>query len=452
MKCYSCSVTNSNKNYIRESMGSAASSASRIWTDLCAIDSDSMRARVLERMLSSDKGAQYVEESRRVGLYSPVLTWLTAYRSGLQTPFPYQVKPYRTASESYRSVDDSIELVVEDNPRYAMYTTPVSGSGSASASNSRAMVISPVAKAHDFFQDSLELLGLSEEEGLSHERLRTAYKRASIRAHPDKGGSEAAFDAVRRAYQYIEKILDRVSPRLSEAEKKRRSAPVTLESAREFRASSAPIVTENDGPPVQLSAKKLDMTTFNKLFEENRLPDPQRDTGYGDWLKGQGGSEEAAADPRLKGKFNQTMFEQVFREKALQQQGSTQIARRLEPDAIVPVTGVELGGRNDNYTAPMGAETQFTDLKQAYTTGSTIYQEVATIQVAERRVTSAKQAERIRAEEMARVDPDEGARIAAAAAALEQRERERRMRAAKQDEANESWADAMRRRLMVTNN
>ena len=423
-------------------MGSAASSASRIWTDLCAIDSDSMRARVLERMLSSEKGALYVEESRRVGLYGPVLTWLTAYRSGLQTPWPYRAA-------------ESIELVVEENPRYAMYTTPVTGHASGHASQSHAMVLSPVAKAHDFFQDSLELLGLSEEEGLSHERLRTAYKRASIRAHPDKGGSEAAFDAVRRAYQYVEKILDRVSPRLSESEKKRRSAPVTMETAREFRASSAPVAREGggeEGPPVQLSAKKLDMTTFNKLFDENRLPDPQRDTGYGDWLKGQGGSDEAASDPRLKGKFNQTMFEQVFREKALQQQGNTQIARRLEPDALVPVAGVELGGRNDNYSAAMGAETQFTDLKQAYTTGSTVYQEVAGVQVADRRVTSAKQAERIRAEEMARIDPDEGARIAAAAAALEQRERDRRMRAAREDEASETWADAMRRRLMVTNN
>lgn len=416
-----------------------------------------MRARVLERMLSSEKGALYVEESRRVGLYGPVLTWLTAYRSGLQTPFPYQGKrPSGSVSGPYRSVDDSIELVVEDNPRYAMYTTPVTGiqSHSQSQSQSNAMVLSPVAKAHDFFQDSLELLGLSEEEGLSHERLRTAYKRASIRAHPDKGGSEAAFDAVRRAYQYVEKILDRVSPHLSESEKKRRSAPVTMEAARDFRASSAPVAREGEeeGPPVQLSAKKLDMTTFNKLFDEHRLPDPQRDTGYGDWLKGQGGSDEAASDPRLKGKFNQTMFEQVFREKALQQQGNTQVARRLEPDALVPVAGVELGGRNDNYSAAMGAETQFTDLKQAYTTGSTVYQEVAGVQVADRRVTSAKQAERIRAEEMARIDPDEGSRIAASAAALEQRERDRRMRAAREDEASETWADAMRRRLMVTNN
>jgi len=394
-----------------------------------------MRARVLERVLSSEKGAAYVEEARRFGLYSPVLTWLTAYRSGLRTPFPYQ---------SYVGLEeDNIELIVEEAPqRYSMYTTPVPTSGQ--------MVVSPVAKAHDYFQDSLELLGLSEEEGLTHERLRTAYKRTSVRAHPDKGGSEAAFDAVRRAYQYIEKILDRVSPRLSETEKKRRTEPVTMEAARSFRSSSAPVVPEE--PPVQLNAKKLDMTTFNKLFEEHQLPDPQRDTGYGDWLKGQGGSDEAAADPRLKGKFNQTMFEQIFREKALQQQGNTQIARRLEPDALVPVAGVELGGEVDNYSAAMGAETQFTDLKQAYTTGSTVFQEVAGVRVSDRRISSVKDAERQRAEDMARVDPEEGARIAAAAAALEERERQRRMRAAKQDEAGEHWSETVRRRLMVTNN
>lgn len=425
-----------------------SASASRVWTELCAIQSDQVRARVLERVLSSERGFAYVEEGRRAGVYSPVLTWLTAFRSGLRTPWPYQVVSYQT--ESYQTGSegpDPIELVI-DEPRYHMYTAPIGPSSSPGQ-----MVVSPIAKAHDFFQDSLELLGLSEEEGLTHERLRTAYKRASIRAHPDKGGSEAAFDAVRRAYQYVEKILDRVSPRLSPDEKKRRTEPVTMESARSFRASSAPAAySEEEAAPVQLNAKKLDMTTFNKLFEENQLPDPQRDTGYGDWLKGQGGSEEAAADPRLKGKFNQNVFEQVFREKALQQQGNTQVARRLVPDALVPVAGVELGGKVDNYTSPMGAETQFTDLKQAYTTGSTVFQEVAGVQVSDRRVRSVKDAERQRAEEMARVDPEEGARIAAAAAALEERERQRRLRAAKQDEMGEHWSETVRRRLMVTNN
>jgi hypothetical protein len=51
---------------------------------------------------------------------------------------------------------------------------------------------------------------------------------------------------------------------------------------------------------------------------------------------------------------------------------------------------------------------------------------------------------------MSRVDPDEKARFAAAAAAYEEREKQRRLRLAQQDTAAESWSDQMRRRLMVS--
>ena len=105
----------------------AASSSSRVWSELCAIQSDSVRAQVLERVLSSDRGASYVADARRSGLYSPVLSWLTAYRSGLRTPFPYQIE---TAAET-------IELVVEDNPRYAMYTTPVARATATATSHNQ---------------------------------------------------------------------------------------------------------------------------------------------------------------------------------------------------------------------------------------------------------------------------------------------------------------------------
>ena len=91
------------------------------------------------------------------------------------------------------------------------------------------------------------------------------------------------------------------------------------------------------------------------------------------------------------------------------------------------------------------------DLKEAYTTGSTRYHEVADVRVSERSVRSVEEAQRIREAEMSRVDPDEKSRIAAAAAAFEERERQRRMRLAQQDTASESWADQMRRRLFVTN-
>lgn len=388
---------------------------------------------------------ELVGAAKQAGVYAHAANWLAARRMGAQSPFPYAKQ---------RQERDTIQ---HDTPRWSMYSTPVRPQQRyeeyrepAVPQRGTELIVSPAAKAMDYFQQSLALLGIDETEHLTAERLKRGYKAASLRAHPDKGGSKEAFDEVRKAFQYVEKILARVAGPTSAAEKAKMSATVSIENARAARVAAEPVA---DAPPVQLSAKKLDMNMFNRLFEENRLPDPTRDSGYGDWLKGQGGDEGvgagAGADPRLKGKFNQQLFEQVFREKAAQQTAGTAIMKRLEPDALISAAGTELGAASGNFTAAFGADTQFTDLKEAYTTGATVYQEVADVRVVERGARSVSEAEAMRAREMARVDPDESVRIAAAAAALEERERQRRMRLAQQDTAQEAWAEQMKRRLLV---
>ena len=397
-------------------------SASRIWNEICALESDTVRISMIETVLTS---ADMVYEAKRAGVYAHVLFWVADCRNGAWKTFPY------------------------GNKKKADTIQHVGSSGFSGSSNhaGNQMIVSPAAKALDYFQESLALLGIDESEGITVERLKAGYRAASLRAHPDKGGSKEAFDEVVRAYKYVEKILARINPKMSAEEKARLTAPVTLESAKASRQSLA------DVAPVKLSAKKLDMSTFNKLFEDNRLPDPGRDSGYGDWLAATGsggGSDEIAADPRLKGKFNQQAFEQVFREKAIAQTAGTAIIKRLEPDAIISAGGVELGGSNDNFTAAFGSDTQFVDLKEAYTSGSTRFHEVADVNVSTKSVRSVEEAKRLRESEMSRVDPDEKARFAAAAAAYEERERQRRMRLAQQDTAAEGWADQMRRRLLVS--
>ena len=429
-------------------------SASRIWGEICALQSDDVRAHMIETVAMSP---EIVREARYAGYYADVMAWLTAYRRGQVFAFPFR-------SGSGSVTRDTIQ---HDTPRWTMYTTPIGGSGQTQSqtqpsaqrshsypgatapSRSQELIVSPAAKALDYFQECLELLGIGEQETLTPERLKAAYKRASLTAHPDKpGGSGEAFDALNRAYTYVGKILARVSPNMSAAEKARMTAAVTMESANAYRQTSAPAALP-DQPPVALSAKKLDMGMFNKLFEENRLPDPSRDSGYGDWMKSQGGSEDVQMDARLKGKVTPQNFESVFRERALQQTPSTAVAKRLEPDALVAPMGYELGGEVKNFTAAFGSDTQFTDLMEAYTTGATMFQEVADVKVRERSARTVGEAEKIRAEEMARVDPDEKSRIAAAAAALEERERQRRLRLAQQDTTAESWHDSLRRRLLV---
>ena len=404
---------------------------------------------MIETVLSSP---DMVYEAKRSGVYGHVLFWLSDMRQGHITRFPYAALPFSSSSAppaSYPSYASADTIQHDTSDRWSMYSTPIqpkqisqrpnyqSGAGSE-------LIVSPAAKALDYFQESLALLGIDESDGITTERLKAGYRAASLRAHPDKGGSKEAFDEVVRAYKYVEKILARINPSMSKEDKQRLTAPVTLESAKANRANLQDIA------PVQLSAKKLDMGTFNKLFEENRLPEPGRDAGYGDWLGQTTGSDEVTSDPRLNGKFNQQTFEQVFRERALNQTAGTAIVKRLEPDAIMPTAGIELGGDDSNYTAALGADMQFMDLKEAYTSGSTRFHEVADVKVSSKSVRSVDEAKRIREAEMARVDPDEKSRLAAAAAAYEERERQRRMRLAQQDTAAETWADQMRRRLFVS--
>lgn len=414
-------------------MGAAGS---RIWSDICEMDSDEMRVVMLERLLATP-GYAASAMATMGHVYDETLRWIHMWRRGVRNPFPFRRSMPQVAVQSADRIEH-VGVGGWGGSRAHGFQTPVPPPETA-------MIVSPAAKALDYFQESLALLGIPEdEEDLTHEKIRMAYLRVSRKAHPDKGGSKEKFDELQRAYKYVGRILDRVKPRVTEEERERLTAPVTIDNARATRAAAAPAA------PVKLSSKKLDMSTFNKLFEENRLPDAQRDTGYGDWMASQGGSEDIAADPRLKGKFSQTNFESVFRERALKQTAGTEIMKRLEPDAIIAPVGTELGADTRNFTAAFGADTQFTDLKEAYTTGSTVFQEVADVRVTERSARSVEDAQRIRQAEMSRVDPDESARIAAAAAALERREADRRRRAAAADVAAESWSDQMRRRLFVT--
>ena len=375
-----------------------------IWTEICAIQSESLRVQMIEMVLQSP---DIVYDAKVSGMYGNILLWLTNAKAGRVQRFPYA-----TSKEPQREKEKEKQQQQYQNTE---------------------VVVHAVAKAKDYFQESVALLGIDEQEEITPERLKIGFRAAALRTHPDKpGGSKGAFDEVTRAYKYIEKILLRLNPVMK---------PETMET---IVASRESVLT--DMKPIKLSSKNLDMSSFNKLFEDNRLPDPARDNGYGDWLNSK---DTDVAAPQLKGKFTPQAFESAIRDHV--SNNNMSIVKQLEPDAMIPTVGTELGADVSNFTTPFGATTQFMDLKEAYTTGSTRFQEVADVHVSERTVRSVDEARRIRETEMARVDPDESVRFAVASAALEERERQRRLRSVQQDIAADSWADQMRRRLFVSN-
>ena len=427
-------------------MGVAASS---IWKEICALESDTVRAHMIETVIRSP---DLVAQSKIVGVYGTVMAWLSAHHSGSAVPFPYS--------------DGATQ-----DPRSVMYTTPAPGHSyrnpthhpslmpSSSFSSSTAIMVSPSAKAHDYFQEAIEMLGIGPDEQITQERLRAAYKRASLRAHPDKGGSKEEFDEVNRAYRYVEKILVRFNPRFAAETPSSHVAaapsmtisdverPTSISINTRTNTVSAPAPTPAP-QPVKLSAKKLDMSMFNKLFEENRMPDPDRDGGYGNWMKSNDAAGAIGADPRLKGKFSSDVFESVFRERVSSGGGSGGRGR----EELYAQGGTEIGGTSNNFTAAFGSDNQFTDIKEAYTSAATMFQHVADVQVVDRRVKSVDTFKQQRDAELARKDPAEAARFHAEEAAAKERERQRQARVAEQEKMTASWSDGLRRRLMVSDN
>jgi len=291
----------------------------------------------------------------------------------------------------------------------------------------------------------LQVLGLTEDMSLTLETLKLAYKKAAVKAHPDKaGGSEEKFQAITKAYAYLAEILKRITGGRTEA-----MAPQSVDPLKDSRAQDADKWKHVE--PVRLDPKNLNLNTFNQMYEQTRLPDPD-DEGYGDWLKNQ--ADGGASGPTFSGKFNRDVFNNMFQaqaqsQKAQQQQQQIQL---VHPQSmaltLAPTAGVELGrDKPADYTAPANAAMHYTDLRAAYTTESTFSGQVANVQVENRSMESYKAQ---REKGPAPMDEREAGIIAAQEAEYAAREKARQMRAAHQSTVDEQYFNRMKQ-LVLTN-
>ena len=373
----------------------------RIYSNILQIQNHATRAQMIQTCLA---GHEFIGTAKRAGLYSYLLGYVSAVQSG-QTPrpLPGEGGGVVVAGGAGRA----------PAPRQQI-APPMSGGGGGSGGNSihvprsmapppqlqmqissyrnsapegpvwQQMTISRERKAVTYFASCLEVLGIQEEVALTAEALKKAYKRMAVRAHPDKGGSEAQFEAVTRAYAYLSDIILRIqggrerAPGVVEA-------PTVLEGNR-TNESQAWQHTE----PVRLNPKNLDMNAFNQMFEQTHIPDPDTD-GYGDWLTSAEGGKSSSSAPKFSGKFNRDVFNTMFDDESRRQGGAGKpqsSALVLHPDAmaILPTMGVEIGrDRPETYTAAPSQKQQYTDLRAAYTTESTFSGKVANVQVEDRR-------------------------------------------------------------------
>jgi len=368
----------------------------RIYRNILQIQAPHTRLQMLETLLA---GQEYVASVKQAGLYGPVLSYISSIRRGEPALLPGE----RAGGNSQNSQIQQFQHSGNSGPPQNSFVGQSLNSGNsgnsriANSNNSNSIIHKSGdpgdhAKAISFFSQCLQILGLEEEVALNEELLKAAYKKASFKAHPDKGGSEQAFDQVTRAYAYLGDILRRVRGGRNEMVNVSEESPARLVGAREQTSEQWKMAE-----PVKLNPKSLNVNLFNKVFEETRLPDPDGD-GYGDWLKDANTNSQNSQNSKFNGKFNRSVFNEAFeqeiksRHSGGQGQGRAGTLANRQPEALImaPNLGIELGReRPEDFTGANLNGLKYTDLKKAYTEESTFSHQVSDVRVQNRSFDSA---------------------------------------------------------------
>jgi curved DNA-binding protein CbpA len=432
----------------------------RIYQNIIKINNPHTRVQMIETVLN---GQEFVSSAKHAGVYPHLLSYITYYRRGVQPPVLPGEPGYNPGSSFVSGADARQDpgIYTQQTPGTTTHPSLMNRPHQPQQSqqsqqqiqeyqeqpqNPYAQIVrAPEKKALSYFNSCLEVLGLTEDMSLTLEVLKAAYKKAAVKAHPDKaGGSEEKFQAITKAYAYLAEILKRITGSRSEA-----MAPQQIDPLKDSRQTEAEQWKHVE--PVRLDPKNLNLNTFNQMYEQTRLPDPDGD-GYGDWLKEEGGA--SASSQKFGGKFNRDVFNSVFERDATagrQQQHQQQI-QLVHPQSmaltLAPSSGVEIGrDKPADFTAPANAQMHYTDLRKAYTTESTFSGQVSHIQIDSRDMKSYK-AERDKGP--APMSANEAALIAAQEAEYVAQEKARQMRAAHQSTLDEQYFQRMKQ-LVLTN-
>ena len=398
----------------------------RMYENLLNIQSPTTRVQMIQTMLSSP---EHAHAAKQAGLYGHLLHYSQSVQSGT-SPLPLlpgEGAPHQQQQQKQQQKPLPSPIVQQ---RHSSGQQVIVHQDQIPKSNEKAL---------NYFSACLRILELEEEVALTADALKAAYKKAVVRAHPDKGGSEREFEAVTRAYAYLGEILRRIHG--GRAVEGKVEAPAALANSRTAEEDKWKHVE-----PVTLNPKKLDMQTFNAMFEKTKIPDPE-ENGYGDWLKG--GDASDAPTNRFNGKFNREVFLQAFQEEqAAKAKSANHNALTVQEQVLANRIGyaTELGrGQRDDYTAANDKGLRYTDLKKAYTEYNTFSQETAGVKV------EAREIGKFREERKAAPKPlmdYEMQALQEAEASAKRAEEQRKLRMAQQSVEEENYFRMMQRMVI----
>jgi curved DNA-binding protein CbpA len=425
-----------------------------IYKKIIAIQNHQTRLQMLDTCLGDP---MLVNTAKLAGVYGAVLQYSAAVRhGGLPPPLPGEVSQGNVLSPPQIQNRQPLQTPQQLAYHPQAFQTPSKPSQQMIPTvqpkrDAYQEVAKPKRseKALGFFSACLKVLGIQDEVALTEENLKAAYKKAVIKAHPDKpGGSEAAFDAVTRAYAYLMDILRLVKGTQTKGGGANETVPGldTLNERRQTAAKDWQMPAE----PVKLNPNNLNMKVFNEMFEQTRIPDPDED-GYGDWLKG--GDDKSSA--KIKGAkafskdFNREVFNRMFEEESRGGRNGSSALTTYHPQELTLAVGmgVELGrDRPNDYTAAPNSKQQFTDLRAAYTTENTVSNQIQGVR-ADARDFNTYKAQRERAPDA--YNAAEMAQLEAYQAQQKLREEQRRIRAAQEQVTARDYFERMKQ-LVIT--
>ena len=421
-------------------MGQSASMVSqthlRMYQNLLAIQSPDTRMQMIQTLLSSP---EHMNVARNAGIYGHLLHYVQQVKTGMKAP----PLPGEASGQGGQTGQKQQSLLLQQQPLLQQQIV-TSSKPATNQVTARQATQSGNEKAMNYFSACLRILGLEEEVALTPEGLKSAYKKAVVRAHPDKGGSEKEFEAVTRAYAYLGEILSRIHGGRKKEGKV--EAPTTLSAGRGVEADAWKMVE-----PVQLNPSKLNLDAFNSMFEKTRIPDPE-ESGYGDWLKG-GDDAGGSSAPKFGGKFNRDIFNQAFAEEQRSKgpaggKSNAIVAQELSLASRMGFA-TELGrtGRDDYTVAANERGVAYTDLKKAYTEYNTFSHQTAGVKVDNRSIGQLSKEREKAPAPLANAEMEE---LQRAEAALVRREEQRRMTMAQEAIAENSYFERMKR-LVIRN-
>mgnify|MGYP003682069633 CR=1 FL=1 len=233
--------------------------------------------------------------------------------------------------------------------------------------------------------DALQIFSLSPNYKLSE--LKHSYKRLAIQTHPDRpNGSKEKFQLITKCYMsLLERLKNRESNKgfMDLRNDSKKYIKTQNDTADKMAGHFAGLygnrgkegreqVRKNGGQYLDPRSQSFNTHLFNKLYEDNKLWDPN-DDGYEDWFRNGKDKEEKAPDI-FSTKFNLSVFNSTFQDIKNKRTG-TEIVEYKDPQELIQTSAGYTMVDSSRPIKDFGKATDqagglnYSDLKQAYSSG-----------------------------------------------------------------------------------